>query len=59
MIIGHGSEGGGPDIELLVLAGGMLVLGVILFFQKTAKPIVPLILAVAAFALAAGAFALD
>ncbi len=50
---------GGPDLELLLLAGGLLVLGVIFFFQKTVKPFVPVVLIAAAFALTAGAFALS
>ena len=50
---------GGPNIEFLVLGGGMLLLGVLFFFQKTVKPVVSLVLLLGAFALAAGAFAFD
>lgn len=56
MQLTHTIGSGGPEIELLVMAGAVLVLGVVFFFQKTVKPMVPLILVLAAFALAGGAF---
>lgn len=58
MIIAHTLGTGGPDLELLMLAGAMLVLGAILFFQKSAKPIVSLTLVLLSLALGTGAFAL-
>ena len=51
---GHG--GGAAGFEALVLAVPMVVVGVILFFQKTTKPIVPLGLVLGGFAVAVGGF---
>lgn len=56
MQLAHTLGTGGPEIEFLILAGAMLVLGVAFFFQKGVKPIVSLILVLGAFALSAGAF---
>lgn len=52
----HTVGSGGPEIELLILAGAMLVLGVVFFFQKSVKPIVSLVLVLGAFAVSGGAF---
>lgn len=57
MVSAHTAGAGGPEIELLILAGAMLVLGVVLFFQKSVKPIVSLVLVLGAFAVGGGAFA--
>jgi hypothetical protein len=57
VILAHTLGAGGPEIEFLIVAAGMLVLAVIFFFQKTVKPQVPVFLALGAFALTAGAFA--
>lgn len=53
MPLAHGSSGG-PSFEALVLALAMVVVGVILFVQKTAKPIVPVVLVLGGIAIAAG-----
>lgn len=52
----HTLGSGGPEIELLILAGAMLVLGVVFFFQKSVKPILSLVLVLGAFAVSGGAF---
>jgi hypothetical protein len=57
MTLAHALGTDGPEIEFLIAAGGMLVLALIFFFQKTVKPQVPLFLLVGAFGLTAGAFA--
>ena len=53
----HTFGAGGPDVELLLVGGSLLVLGIIFFVQKNTKPAVPVVLVVAAFGLGAGAFA--
>lgn len=57
MTLAHALGEGGPEIEILMLAGGLLVLGIVFFFQKTTKPQVPVILVVTSLALTVGAFA--
>ncbi len=57
MVLAHTITPGGPETEYLVVAGAMLVLGVVFFIQKNVKPIVPVILIVGAVAVGAGAFA--
>lgn len=57
MLLAHIETGGGPSIEFLILAAGLVVLALIFFIQKTVKPQVPLFLLAFAFALSAGAFA--
>ena len=57
MQLAHTLGANGPDVEFLMIAVSMLVLGVIFFLQKTAKPVVSVVLVVGAFALAVGAFA--
>mgnify|MGYP000147275496 CR=1 FL=1 len=57
MTLAHALGGGGPEIEVLMLAVGLLVLGIIFFFQKTTKPQVPVILVVLSLAMTVGAFA--
>ncbi len=56
MELAHTLGTGGPEIEFMILAAAMLVLGIVFFFQKGVKPVVPLILVLGAFALSAGAF---
>jgi Domain of unknown function (DUF4399)/Family of unknown function (DUF6130) len=58
MIYAHTLGTGGPDLELFMFAAALLVLGVVLFLQKSTKPIVSVVLLVAAFAVGTGAFAL-
>lgn len=50
------SNGGGPDLELLIAAFGAGVLGVIFFLQKAVKPQVSVILLLVAVALGITAF---
>jgi hypothetical protein len=58
MSFAHTFGTGGPDVELLLVAVAVLALGIVFFFSKTTKPVVPLVLLLAAFALGTGAFAL-
>ena len=58
MLLAHTAEASGPHTEYLVLAGAFLVLGIVLFVQKTVKPVVSLIIVLLAVALASGAFIL-
>lgn len=53
MPFAHGAPGG-PNFEALVLALAMVVVGVMLFVQKTAKPIVPVVLVLGGIGIAAG-----
>ena len=57
MQLAHTLGENGPEIEFLIIAGAMLLLGVIFFMQKAVKPVVSVILVIGAFALVAGAFA--
>lgn len=52
------SNGGGPDLELLIAAFGAGVLGVVFFLQKAVKPQVSVILLLVAVALGITAFSL-
>ena len=54
--LANGGHGGPANLEALVLAIPMVVVGVILFVQKSAKPIVPLGLVLGGFAIAVGGF---
>lgn len=57
MVLAHAVHAsGGPQIEYLVVAGALLVLGVLLYIQKSAPPVVSVVLAVVAVALGSGAF---
>lgn len=57
MTLAHALGEGGPEIEVLMLAAGLLVLGIVFFLQKTTKPQVPVILVVLSLAMTVGAFA--
>ena len=59
MISAHSVTPGGPDIEFMVLAVAMFVFAIVLFFQKTAKRSVPVILIIMSMGMFAGAFALS
>ncbi|MGH2788793.1 MAG: hypothetical protein ACRDJV_12970 [Actinomycetota bacterium] len=59
MLLVHGATTTGLNVEMLFLATGLLVLGIVLFVQKSVKPAVPVILIVGAFAAGAGALALS
>ena len=52
----HGHEAGGVNTGALVLALPLIVLGVILFFQKTAAPIVSAVLVLGGLIVAIGGF---
>jgi hypothetical protein len=54
-VFAHTLGVGGPDLELMMIAGAMAVLGVVFFFQKAVKPVVSIGLVVAA--IVAGGFA--
>jgi hypothetical protein len=58
MLLAHTFGATGPDVEFLVLAAAMFVLGVVFFFQETVKPMVSVVLLVLAFAATAGAFSM-
>ena len=58
MILAHTLGPGGPDLELLILAAGLLALGIAFFFQKAVKPVVSVGLVGGAIAAGAGAFSL-
>jgi hypothetical protein len=58
MILAHSFGTGGPDVEFLVLAFALVILAIVLFIQKTAKPAVPVILLVVAIGFGIGAFAI-
>lgn len=59
LILAHSFGEGGPEIEFLILAAGMVVLAITFFLQKTTKPQVPLFLLIGAVAVIAGAFAFE
>jgi len=40
MVLAHTLGTGGPDLELILIAGAMAVLGIVFFFQKAVKPAV-------------------
>lgn len=58
MLLAHTFGNSGPDVELLLFAAAMFALAVVFFFQKTVKPMVPVVLLLMAFGMGAGAFAL-
>lgn len=55
-MLAHTAQASGPHTEYLVLAGAFLVLGVVLFVQKTVKPVVSIGIVLIAIALGSGAF---
>lgn len=57
MQFAHTLGEGGPEIEFLIVAAAMLVLGIVFFVQKSVKPVVSVVLVVGAFAMGVGAFA--
>jgi hypothetical protein len=57
MQFAHTLGEGGPEIEFLIIAGAMLLLGIVFFMQKSVKPVVSVVLVIGAFAMTAGAFA--
>jgi hypothetical protein len=59
MVLAHVAQSGGPHTEYLILAGGFLLLGVVLFAQKSVKPVFSIGLILLALALGTGAFVLN
>ena len=57
MQFAHTLGEGGPEIEFLIVAGAMLLLGIVFFMQKSVKPVVSVVLVVGAIAMGVGAFA--
>ena len=55
MVLAHSLGTGGPDIELMLLAAVMGILGIVFFFQKAVKPAVSVLLVV--LGVGAGVFA--
>jgi len=58
MLLAHTLGTSGPDLELILIAGAMAVLGIVFFFQKAVKPAVSIGLIVLAVGAGAFAFAL-
>ncbi|MDQ4058055.1 MAG: hypothetical protein M3124_02915 [Actinomycetota bacterium] len=58
MVLAHSLGTGGPDIELLLLAAVMVILGVVFFFQEAVKPLVSVLLVVLGLGAAVFAFVL-
>ena len=58
MLLAHTLGTSGPDLELILIAGAMAVLGIVFFFQKAVKPAVSIGLIVLAVVAGAFAFAL-
>jgi hypothetical protein len=56
VILAHALNQSGPHVEVLIVAGGFLLLGVVFFIQKSVKPVVSVTLVVLAAAMATGAF---
>jgi hypothetical protein len=56
--LAHAVTTAGANVEMLLLAAGLLVLAVVLFVQKSVKAVVPIVLILFAIAAGAGAFAL-
>ncbi|MDQ3956389.1 MAG: hypothetical protein M3285_12665 [Actinomycetota bacterium] len=59
MLLAHVAQSGGPHTEYLILAGGFLLLGLVLFAQKSVKPVFSIGLILLAVALGTGAFVLN
>lgn len=59
MLFAHTLGAGGPEIEFLIIAVAMLVLGIVFFVQKSVKPAVPVVLVLGAVVMLAGAFAFE
>jgi hypothetical protein len=57
LLLAHSITPGGPEIEVLVLAGALAYLGVYLFVKRATKPYVSVVLMVLALALGVGSFA--
>jgi hypothetical protein len=58
VILAHALNQSGPHWEVLIVAGGFLLLGVVFFIQKSVKPVVSIALVLLALAMGTGAFVL-
>jgi hypothetical protein len=58
VVLAHALNQTGPHVEVLIVAGGFFLLGIVFFVQKSVKPVVSVGLVVVAAALATGAFTL-
>ena len=58
ILFAHTLGVGGPDLELIMIAAAMAVLGIVFFFQKAVKPAVSIGLIVVAIGAGAFAFAM-
>jgi hypothetical protein len=58
MVYAHTLGTGGPDLELILIAGAIGVLGIVFFFQKAVKPVVSIVLIVVAIGAGTLAFAM-
>jgi hypothetical protein len=58
MTLAHALDQSGPHLEVLIVAAGFFLLGIVFFIQKSVKPVVSVTLAVLAAAMATGAFVL-
>lgn len=56
LLLAHGGSASGANAEALVLAAALAVVGIALFVQKSAKPVVSVALVLAGIGLAAGGF---
>jgi hypothetical protein len=56
MVYAHTLGTGGPDLELILIAGAIAVLGIVFFFQKAVKPVVSIVLIVIAIVAGTVAF---
>ena len=56
MLLAHAAEASAPHPEYLVAAAAFLLLGGVLYVQKSVKPVVSVVLVLLAVALASGAF---
>ncbi len=56
MPLAHTLDQSGPHIEYLAVAGGFLLLGIVLFVQKSVKPIISIAIILLALGVGTGAF---
>ncbi len=59
MLVAHVAQGSGPHTEYLILAAGFLLLGVVLFAQRSVSPVISIALILVALAVGTGAFVLN
>ena len=59
MVVAHAVSASGPHIEVLIVAGGFFLLGVVFFVQKSVKPLISLALVALGLVMGTGAFVLS